>query len=113
MCSCPRPSCSRSSGGRRPGAGPRRLRLLAVSLGVVLVRVLFGLLVEAPGGMLVARNGAALGTGLYPGLCAALEGASFLEAPVPSLLHLGAPELVLRPCDDTLQARHPLALIPR
>jgi len=69
--------------------------ILGVIFGVILAVFLLGLLVEAPGGVLVAGDRTALGTGLDPGLCGALEGASLLEAPVPSLLHLGAPELVL------------------
>ena len=63
---------------------------------VVTLAIVLGFLVEAPGRVLVARDRPALGTGLDPRLCGALEGTSLLEAPVPSLLHLGAPELVRR-----------------
>jgi hypothetical protein len=88
-----------------------RLRLRGVVLVVVAdltveaVTVVFGLLVEAPRGVLVAGDSTTFGTRLDPGLCGALEGASLLEAPVPSLLHLGAPELVLADRATTLYRR--------
>ena len=78
-----------------PYSGLPTLDIGPVAVLVVVVALVLGLFIQAPGGVLVARDGAAFRTRLDPGLCGALEGASLLEAPVPSLLHLGAPELVL------------------
>jgi len=70
------------------------------------VLVLVDLVVEAPGGVVVTGHGAALGAGLDPGLCGALERSSLLEAPVPSLLHLRAPELCSSDGNGPRQRRH-------
>ena len=70
-----------------PGSVTESAALLSVVVPAVFV-VLGG---QAPGSMLVVRFGAAFRARLHRDLIRTLEGAGFLEAPIPSLFHVVLP----------------------